>query len=311
MNAVGEAAPLVGFSNETLEDAQHELMSITEDLPGNDFSNEREKLFLELRRYKALSSSVKFCLESAIFELASRTSNKPLSLWLNPSAKDYVPVNAILSGDFNHMKDIISSYLRAGYNCFKIKITESNIQGLSAFLGEFNSLTAGSINFRLDFNQLLSLNQAKEFLQGLSIFPIEYIEEPISEPDPMSLSILRSETGIPIALDESIGKEFGCNQIIEEDLADVYILKPTVHGGIIKLFKLYHEMSSKNKKVVLTSALESQVGLKAVANLAAACSGISEVPACGLSTLSLFKNFDSEVSKWFEEGSIIISRLGI
>ncbi|GIG22210.1 o-succinylbenzoate synthase [Cellulomonas chitinilytica] len=110
---------------------------------------------------------------------------------------------------------------------------------------------------------------------------LEYAEQPV--PTVADLAALRRRTSVPIAADESVRRAEDPLAVVRAHAADVVVLKVQPLGGVRACLRLAEQVGVP---VVVSSALESSVGLAAGVALAAA---LPELPyACGLATAQLF-----------------------
>ena len=294
----GEIAPLDGFSRENLEEARQAVSSMRRRLEGQTISLEPGALRASYagRSGDRLSlPSIPFGIETLLAELAAQSVGVNSAHWCNPQASDRVPVNAILSGNLAEIKEQLSHMLPRGYRAYKLKVgaeTDSRELEKIAYLRD----TLGdSISIRLDANRAFGFAQAVKFLASVAQFKIEYIEEPLHSNLFNRLGDLRAESPVPIALDESlsdrsVGKATWSLrertlQLADSRAMDVAIIKPMLAGGLCEVMELARDLSNTNAKMVLSSAIETGVGLTATLHLAASL-GIGLLP-CGLDTLGL------------------------
>ena len=142
-----------------------------------------------------------------------------------------------------------------------------------------------NIKLRLDFNGSLNLNEAKKWINELSSFNIDYIEQPLPKEQILELSELHSFSKIPIAVDESIVNLDSAYKIIENNCADIFIVKPMISGGFINSKKIVELATKNNIKSIITTTLETEIGFLANAHIASA---LNITDYCGLSTWNLF-----------------------
>ncbi len=137
--------------------------------------------------------------------------------------------------------------------------------------------------FRLDINGGWTLDQAvinlKNYEEEFASL-IDYVEQPCI--DIADLKALKNETGIKIAVDESIRKFLGSDLTKLKDVADVAVIKWAPSGGISAALELIEQISLP---VVISSALDSSVGISH--GLALACAIPNLYGACGLATVAL------------------------
>lgn len=135
---------------------------------------------------------------------------------------------------------------------------------------------------RVDVNASWDLDTATERLEALSVFDLEYAEQPVATVAEMAE--LRRRTSVPIAADEVVRQSPHPLRVLEEGAADVLVIKVQPMGGISRLLEL---ASRSSVPVVVSSALETSVGM--YGGLLAA-SLLEELPyACGLGTVALIE----------------------
>jgi O-succinylbenzoate synthase len=139
--------------------------------------------------------------------------------------------------------------------------------------------------FRLDINGGWTLDEAIVNLknyEGEFAGLIDYVEQPCI--DIADLKVLKNETGIKIAVDESIRKFLGSDLTKLKDVADIAVIKWAPSGGINAALDLIKQISLP---VVVSSALDSSVGISH--GLALACAIPNLYGACGLATVALLE----------------------
>jgi O-succinylbenzoate synthase len=140
--------------------------------------------------------------------------------------------------------------------------------------------------FRLDINGGWTLDEAIVNLknyEGEFAGLIDYVEQPCI--DIADLKVLKNETGIKIAVDESIRKFLGSDLTKLKDVADIAVIKWAPSGGINAALDLIKQISLP---VVVSSALDSSVGISH--GLALACAIPNLYGACGLATVALLED---------------------
>ena len=208
---------------------------------------------------------------SASLEAATKPPPKPI--------RDQIPVNATLPNvKVSEVKQLLAAF--AGCTTVKIKIND--------FISDQDLLVETlkhipNAKFRLDVNGGWSLAEAvanlKNYEQEFGSL-IEYVEQPCI--DIADLSILRRSTSIKIAVDESIRKFLGSDLTKLKEVADIAIIKWAPSGGVRSALELIEKI---DLPVVISSALDSSVGISHGLSLAAAVPNL--YGACGLGTASL------------------------
>lgn len=217
-------------------------------------------------------------------------SNKESSTWLKAAiegatkeppkpVRDQVEINATLPNvKVSEVKDLL-----AGFNgCNTIKIKINDFETDQALLIECLK-EVPKAKFRLDVNGGWALEEAIANVQSYEkAFGslIEYIEQPCT--DFADLNSLRNNTGIKIAVDESIRKYLAGDLTRIKEVADIAIIKWAPTGGITAALEVIEKI---DLPVVISSALDSSVGISHGLSLAAAVPNL--YGACGLGTASL------------------------
>lgn len=194
-----------------------------------------------------------------------------------------IPVNGTIpaTNDKKTIDELLATY--AGVKSFKVKVGE-NLSEDIVRLARIRSV-GRNVNIRIDVNGLWSVEQALTNLYAFyeEIGPFEYVEQPCATLE--ELRELKGKIRIPlkIAVDEIIRKAedpFSLNLV---GAADILMLKVQPLGGITRSLEIadHHQLP-----VVVSSALESAVGIQYGLELAAAVDSLSY--DCGLATGALF-----------------------
>ena len=239
--------------------------------------------------------SIKFGLEIAFKSLDSETLFQLFPSGFS-SGFNTIPINGLIwMGSEAFMKQQIKDKINSGFNCIKMKIGAINFQTeldlLKSIRREFKS---NDIELRVDANGAFKSNEALEKLKRLSEYDLHSIEQPIKQGQIEDMAKLCEQTPLPIALDEELTGVFSKEnkkELLQKIQPQYIILKPTLVGG----FRGSEEWISIAKKHTIgwwvTSALESNIGLNAIAQWTYTLE--NKMPQ-GLGTGSLFtNNFDS------------------
>lgn len=139
---------------------------------------------------------------------------------------------------------------------------------------------------RIDANGAWSVDQARRRLAALARFDLEYAEQPCATAEELAVlrrSLARSGIAVPIAADESIRRSGDPERVVALKAADIAVLKVQPLGGVRRCLELAERLGLP---VVVSSALESSIGLAAGVALAAALPELRY--ACGLNTATMF-----------------------
>ncbi len=225
------------------------------------------------------SAEARWAVETALLDLTCRARKIALRRWRRGAAADDIAVNAAL-GPLD--EDCLGRAEAAQEQAFvfgKIKV------GLGAAAEEARLLRrlaerAGSLRLRLDANRAWSEREAREFFIAVADLPIDGVEEPLAHPTLAGLRRLQQEVPFAIAVDESLF-ELGADRIFSEGAARRLVLKPARIGGFAATARLAERAAAVGMEVVITSVVDSAIGVGAAAQLAAAVGGAQ---AHGLAT---------------------------
>ncbi|HBK72394.1 MAG TPA: o-succinylbenzoate synthase [Flavobacteriaceae bacterium] len=213
--------------------------------------------------------SIQFGLEQVFLSLES---NHPFELFPSKftEGKNSISINGLVwMGTFDFMKQQIKEKLKLGFTVIKLKIGaidfDAEIELLKSIRKEFSS---NEIELRVDANGAFSPNDALEKLKRLSDFDLHSIEQPIKAKQWSDMADLCDKTPLPIALDEELIGVFSIEekeQLIQTIKPQYTILKPSLIGGLAGSNDWINIAKAHNVGWWITSALESNIGLNAIA----------------------------------------------
>lgn len=282
---IGECAPLPGLSKETPRQVEQLLTEICAN----------PKSFVDDWPRLQQIPSVQFGLETAWLDLQSGGKQHLFSSEFT-EGESGIPINGLIwMGNPEFMKSQIDEKLEAGYRCLKLKIGAINFEKEWELLQAIREkYTADEIILRVDANGAFGADEVLEKLRQLAKLDIHSIEQPISPGQLDAMARLCRQTPLPIALDEEligITKRIEKEQLLEMIRPQFLILKPSLHGGLSGCDEWIELANSRKIGWWITSYLESNIGLNAIAQWAFT----KNVPTHqGLGTGQLFtNNFDS------------------
>ena len=279
---VGECGILRGLSIDDRPDYEEKLKWTC-----NNINLGLDVLLAELVEFP----SIQFGLETAFKSL-----NSVDQFQLFPSdftnGKDAIPINGLVwMGDEDFMRTQIKEKINGGFDCIKLKIGAIDFQTeldiLKSIRKEFS---VSDIELRVDANGAFSPEDALEKLKRLSEYQLHSIEQPIKPNQFDVMAKLCEITPLPIALDEELIGVFSKEkkQKLLQTLKPQYIiLKPSLVGGFSGSTEWINFAENLNIKWWITSALESNIGLNAIAQWTYTLE--NKMPQ-GLGTGSLFTN---------------------
>jgi len=224
-----------------------------------------QKLWEELIEFP----SIQFGIEMAFRSLEGET---PYELFPSDFTKGEanIPINGLVwMGDEAYMKEQIEDKLQQGFDCIKLKIGSIDFDtelGLLRFIRA--NFSPEQIEIRVDANGAFTLEDALSKLKQLSDFKLHSIEQPILKNQTDSMAALCKNTPLPIALDEELIGIFGLSEkeaLLQKIQPQYIILKPSLVGGFRGCNEWITLAEKYNIGWWITSALESNIGLNAIA----------------------------------------------
>ena len=155
-------------------------------------------------------------------------------------------------------------------------------QGEVARVAAVREAIGPDIRLRLDANEAWSLEQAIAILSNCAQFDIQYVEQPIKASDLAGMHTLRQAVPMAIAADEALYDLKSARRILDSQAADILIVKPQLAGGLRVGRQIIQEAAQRGIRSVVTSTLETGIGLVAALHLAAASPEVTL--ECGLAT---------------------------
>lgn len=282
----GECAIFRGLSFDDRPDYEDKLKWLCENI-----QQDSEFLKEELKEFP----SIWFGYEQAVLNLKNGKNLYFPSEFTQ--GKTPIVINGLIwMGDINYMEEQIQDKLEKGFHCIKLKIGvnwKSEHEILQKLRQKFSK---DRLELRVDANGGFKKEEVKIVLQQLADLHIHSIEQPIKAGSWNDMSELCLETPTPIALDEElIGiTDFNEKRKLLETIKPQYIiLKPALVGGFSGSDEWISLAESMNIGWWITSALESNIGLNAIAQYT--FTKKSPMPQ-GLGTGALFvNNFESNL----------------
>ena len=257
---IGECGLLKGLSMD-----QHENYEQTLDYVCENIALGLQPLLHQLPDFP----SIQFGLEQAFLSLESR---HPFKLF--PSAfteeNKSIPINGLIwMGEEDYLYEQLHNKVRQGFSCIKVKVGaldfDTEIRFLEALREKY---PVSDVELRLDANGAFEIGNALEKLKLLSRFQVHSIEQPIKAGNAEAMADLCSRSPVPIALDEEL---IGIQNVTEKrrllrTIQPAYIiLKPSLVGGYSASEEWIDLANEQNIGWWITSALESNIGLNAIA----------------------------------------------
>lgn len=279
--AIGEVSIIEGLSVESLADAELCLRQLVESI--NSGASINSQILLQY-------PSVNFAYECIQLQLRNKSNqilfNSDFTLRGKP-----IPINGLIwMGSIDFMLSQMHEKLKAGFRCIKLKIGalpfSQEVEIISELRKQFNEK---EVELRLDANGAFTEADVFHKLEKLAEYQIHSMEQPVKHGQPELMSEVIKSSPIAIALDEELiywpkGEKADLLAAVKPAYL---VLKPGLLGGFSECDDWIAAADSMNIQWWATSALESNIGLSAIAQWVAT-KQIRLVQ--GLGTGSLYKN---------------------
>ena len=204
-----------------------------------------------------------------------------------------IPINGLVwMGNYDEMLQRMEEKLEQGFRCVKLKIGAIDFeQELDLMRRIRDRFSRREVELRLDANGAFQPDEALYKLELLSQYAVHSIEQPIRQGQWGYMAELCRESPLPIALDEEL---IGVNnheqkaQLLNIIKPAYIVLKPSLHGGMAGCREWIETARQHDVGSWITSALESNVGLNAIAQFCSAVYGDDMTVPQGLGTGQLF-----------------------
>lgn len=283
---IGECAPLPKLSCDDIPNYAEVLRHFCDEVERTG-----EIPYEALRDYP----SMLFGLETALYEVRRKKEEGRDVLFDTPFSRGEVgiPINGLVwMGTFDEMRERIEQKLEQGFRCVKLKIGaidfDAELELIKQIRGRFSR---HEVELRVDANGAFRFDEALYKLELLSQYALHSIEQPIKAGQWANMAELCRESPLPIALDEEL---IGVNdpeqkrQMLNIIKPRYIILKPSLHGGMMGVREWVDIARDMGIGSWITSALESNIGLNAIAQLCSDIYGDAIKMPQGLGTGQLF-----------------------
>lgn len=302
ITGIGEVAPMPEFGGGNLNDA---LAALHQSPIVNDLLGKRpdEALDCLYRAIDSLPASMSCGLEIALLDALAQAQQCSISELLIQCSQSHtahpdgnftiapyphIRVNAVIGdSSINTAVNDAQAAIATGFRCLKLKLgmgVKTDIERVHAI----REAIGPSIHLRLDANEAWNFDQAYTILTKCAPFDIQYVEQPLKASDLPGMHKLRQAVAIPIAADEAISDLASARRVLATQAADVLILKPQLIGGLHVSRQIIQKATERGVHCVITSAIETGIGVVATLHLAAASPEVTL--ACGLATLHMLED---------------------
>ena len=270
---IGEACPFPPITGETQETNIAAARSLREMFIGKD------PLAIEafVRGAGAIvhaNPSIVAAFDMALYDILGKAAGLPVYRLLGGGDRTRFATDITVSLETpEKMAAEAKTYAGRGYRTIKVKVGQdvaldaSRIKGIREAVGD-------KVELRIDANQGWTVPQAKDALERLSEFRVQFCEQPVAAADVAGLREVRRESPIPIMADEALFGAPDAVKLIRADACDYFNIKLMKAGGIFNSVKIAHIADAANIKCMVGCMLETRLALTAAAHVVASQNNI-------------------------------------
>ena len=238
----------------------------------------------------AFSTSILCGLEIALLDALGKAEGCGVSTLLSPAGttpRAKVPVNAVIGASTTEAAIAAArETIAPGFQCVKLKVglgggVREEVERVAAVRDAIGPV----MHLRLDANEAWNLEEAIAILSQCVPYNIQYVEQPLKAHDLAGMHALRRAVPIPIAVDEALHSLESAQLVLDNEAADILVIKPQLAGGLRAGQQIIQAAAERGVRSVITSTLETGIGVAAALHLAAASPAVTL--ECGLATLHL------------------------
>lgn len=260
---IGECSIIPGLSIDNLKEIERCLTNVC-----TKISKGGEIKYPELAHFPAVA----FGLETALQDLNCGAKQILYESEFTKGNEGILINGLIWMGSIDYILQQIEKKISEGFHCLKMKIGALGFKQELQVLKDLRTVyPASQLELRVDANGAFKAIEAPEILEKLAPLQIHSIEQPIAAGQWKEMTDLCRNSPVPIALDEElipILKKEAREGLLQEIKPQYIILKPSLLGGVKQSEEWIALAEEQNIGYWLTSALESNIGLNAIAQWA-------------------------------------------
>ena len=278
---VGEASPPGSGSLDEVRKITAILEGSTSRLLGEDSEVVEETLSAW-----EIPASLRFGIETALLDLKGQNRGVPVTVLLGGKPST-LAVNALITAESPEQVELDArKAVGLGFTNLKLKVGRRTLSEDEHLVSTVRRVVGPQVKLRLDPNQAWNVNQAIESIRQLSRYQLEFVEQPVPAVDITGLAKVRRSVPVAVAADESLSSLDDLHRLLDAGAADIFIIKASRLGGLRAALEVATEVIKARQSVVVTTSLESGVGISASTHLATALP--TQSYAQGLATGLLF-----------------------
>lgn len=259
----GEAVPLEYFTGETAAGSAAALRTAA----GRFETLEADDPLVAIDEAADFSRqpAARAALETAILDLMGNREGRPLVDWLGGERRVALATDRPLGlSSVEACGEKIRSALSGGVSTFKLKVG-MDVEADAARVRSLRKTFGDDIRLRIDANGGFRPEEALAFCRKIGAGSVAHFEQPVSPEEETCLDTFRAirAMGIPVAVDESLFTPADAQRLMDEEAADVAVLKIIKSGGPVAAREIARIFEAAGKAAVVSSPYESFIAKSA------------------------------------------------
>ena len=232
-----------------------------------------EERMNELHSFTAFNSTIKSAFDMAVFDIAAKNAKQPLYEFLGGAKKEIETDLTIGIDSPEMMAQTAIEFKKNGVRMIKIKLGKKGEDDIER-VRLIRKAAGDEIVLRIDANQGWTYDTAKEVLQEIAEYHIQFCEQPMRAWNDDKLPALRKQSPVKIMADESVFDHQDAERLIKANACDYVNIKFSKSGGILEAQEINRVCEENNIPCMMGGMLESRIALTAFAHFALASDNI-------------------------------------
>ena len=214
-------------------------------------------------------------IELALWDLCGKSLGVPVAVLLGGVVRERVEVAACMGiQSYERAGEIAAYYVEQGFGSLKTKAGSDMDEDIEMVRGVRDAV-GDKLKLRIDPNRAYSPRQAAELAKRLEPYDLEYLEQPIPAEPLSDATWLRSQTRVPIALNESVTDPSSVLAIIQADAAAFVLPDTHIAGGILPCVTIGRICEAAGIPCIMHCGHDLGPKTAAMVHVAAACQAYS------------------------------------
>jgi L-alanine-DL-glutamate epimerase-like enolase superfamily enzyme len=222
-----------------------------------------------------LETRLKSGIELALWDLCGKSLGLPVAVLLGGVVREHVEVAACMGiQSYARAGEIAAYYVEQGFGSLKTKAGTDMDEDIEMVRGVRDAV-GDKLKLRIDPNRAYSPREAAELAKRLEPYNLEYLEQPIPAEPLSDATWLRSQTTVPIALNESVTDPGSVLRILQADAAEFLLPDTHIAGGILPCVTIGRICEAAGITCIMHCGHDFGPKTAAMVHVAAACQAYS------------------------------------